>query len=427
MQTTYNNMTRVPLTFGVPFGGRPVTPEWSFAYSHISFPLNMNVHHLPIFRKPVEVAREEIITRAKKKGSRFVFMIDDDVQPPLNALRLMLDAMEQHGAAAITGIYSTKADPTQPLIFREPGGGPFWHWRQGEVFEIAEAGAGCLLIDLEKLKDIPQPWFQWIDDNVDIEKGEFQMGSCSEDLHFCRLLQKHGLKMLAHGGVLCLHWNHETGRYFTLPEDSYPLRDERVARALTIPGWMAYPELVQLADWASQYERIVEVGSYQGRSTRALADNCTGMVVAFDDFKGARDSGQGLDHGAVSGAFKQNLSDYLRTGHVVMVDSDHAEPQAALDALGAPPQMVFIDGSHEYADVKRDIEFWRQHLAPGGLLCGHDSNWPGVMQALEELSSEAVIEFAPGSLWFVKAWVLTAPANQPEDVADNRLEVVEAK
>ena len=47
--------------------------------------------------------------------------------------------------------------------------------------------------------------------------------------------------------------------------------------------------------------------------------------------------------------------------------------------------MVFIDGGHEYEEVKRDILIWKERLRPGGLLCGHDVSWPGVRKALTEL------------------------------------------
>jgi predicted O-methyltransferase YrrM len=47
---------------------------------------------------------------------------------------------------------------------------------------------------------------------------------------------------------------------------------------------------------------------------------------------------------------------------------------------------VFIDASHNYEDVKRDINFWRFKVKPGGIICGHDyGSWPGVKQAVDEI------------------------------------------
>jgi predicted O-methyltransferase YrrM len=59
--------------------------------------------------------------------------------------------------------------------------------------------------------------------------------------------------------------------------------------------------------------------------------------------------------------------------------------------------MVFIDGSHDFCDVARDIQLATPLLAPGGLLCGHDRFRPGVHSAIDELVSDW--KEGPGSLW----------------------------
>lgn len=48
--------------------------------------------------------------------------------------------------------------------------------------------------------------------------------------------------------------------------------------------------------------------------------------------------------------------------------------------------MVFIDGSHKYEFVLRDIRLWKGLVKPGGVLAGHDFHptHPGVLRAVEE-------------------------------------------
>src|SRR5579864_3315474 len=59
-----------------------------------------------------------------------------------------------------------------------------------------------------------------------------------------------------------------------------------ISRALTVNGWMSPPELEWLAEQAQKHRHIVEVGSWLGRSTRAMADNTTGLIFAVDTWKG---------------------------------------------------------------------------------------------------------------------------------------------
>jgi predicted O-methyltransferase YrrM len=50
--------------------------------------------------------------------------------------------------------------------------------------------------------------------------------------------------------------------------------------------------------------------------------------------------------------------------------------------------LVFIDGSHEYEDVRHDIIQWSKKVKQGGIIAGHDyghERWPGVTQAVDEL------------------------------------------
>ena len=53
--------------------------------------------------------------------------------------------------------------------------------------------------------------------------------------------------------------------------------------------------------------------------------------------------------------------------------------------------IVFIDADHRYSGVKADIEAWTPKVRKGGIVCGHDFDYPdcpGVRKAVEESFTE---------------------------------------
>ena len=159
---------------------------------------------------------------------------------------------------------------------------------------------------------------------------------------------------------------------------------------------MSEPELLWLAEQAEKHKVIVEIGSYLGRSTRALADNTPGIVYALDDWYGPRDFPLTPEQRKlVAPRFCEHMSGVLLTKVRPLV-VDHKDAHF----VGVRPDMVFIDGDHEYENVLVDIEFWKLLLQPGGLLCGHDWDvFPGVNRAVQELLPGAQV--APNTnIWF---------------------------
>lgn len=154
-----------------------------------------------------------------------------------------------------------------------------------------------------------------------------------------------------------------------------------IDNAANIAGWMTYKELKWLAKQAEKHSKIVEIGSYLGRSTRALGENTKGVVYAIDDFVGPRDMNLPLYlRENLFETFMYALVDLVNDNKVFPVISDHATVR-----LDFSPDMVFIDGSHKYEDIKRDIQMWLPRIVRGGLICGHDyTNMADVRYAVKE-------------------------------------------
>lgn len=172
-----------------------------------------------------------------------------------------------------------------------------------------------------------------------------------------------------------------------------------ISKALVIKGYMQPAELEWLAAQATTHERIAEIGSYYGRSTRALCDHTSGKVHAYDDFYGPRDMAMDYrNRMLIRENFYKNLADHLESGRLIVHDEDHeaVEPAGMFD-------MVFLDGGHEYFEFKHDLDTWMPSVAPSGLLCGHDYDlaYPGILRALGEVLGPSRVAIAPNTtIWY---------------------------
>lgn len=58
---------------------------------------------------------------------------------------------------------------------------------------------------------------------------------------------------------------------------------------------------------------------------------------------------------------------------------------------------AFIDADHSYEGCLADIKAWSPKIRPGGMLCGHDVNWPTVRKAVVETGPASK---ASDNVWF---------------------------
>lgn len=184
-----------------------------------------------------------------------------------------------------------------------------------------------------------------------------------------------------------------------------------ITKALTIQGWTSELELTWLAEQAQTRQRIVEIGCWKGRSTRALADHTPGGVYAVDTWKGTKEDGhyaelEGKRDGWLFDECFKNLED-ITPFNIGFVPMPSVEGAAFMSTWEKDKgyDMIFIDAAHDYENVKADILAWRPLLTPGGLICGHDydAGRPGVVQAVREMFTQ--IGRGPGSIWIGEAWL----------------------
>lgn len=191
-----------------------------------------------------------------------------------------------------------------------------------------------------------------------------------------------------------------------------------ISKAATISGYMSQHELEWLANRAAKSNVIVEIGSWKGRSTRALADNTSGVIYAVDHWLGQlRDPVAaptreilvrcGGDGSVIRREFDTNLSDHILVRKVVPVQwnsQNGIPPDLAILRQYRAADFLFIDGDHSYAGCKYDIQVWGKLLGRGGILSGHDYNTQprhaGVRKCVDELFGDRVK--LHGSIWYLE-------------------------
>lgn len=182
-------------------------------------------------------------------------------------------------------------------------------------------------------------------------------------------------------------------------------------RALKADGYMNEPELEWLAGQAREHVDILEVGSWHGRSTRALGDNTAGRVTAVDHWLGSeaeRDSNHasarlsGGDHAFME--FCRNNDDLIASGKVVPMRMRGANAYETFRASGRKFDMIFIDAGHQRDEVCADLAGCLPLLKDGGLLCGHDYGaWAGVNEAVDDfMRDKGGLDGAHQTIWFKK-------------------------
>jgi hypothetical protein len=159
---------------------------------------------------------------------------------------------------------------------------------------------------------------------------------------------------------------------------------------------------------------IIEVGTWKGQSAITMAkhiqstgldckitcvDTWLGALEFWKDLRETPERDLMLRHGYPQ-VYYQFLSNVIHSGAQNVILPMPLPSSIAWKAIDRKAQLIYIDGSHEYEDVKADcLNFWNL-LDDGGVMFGDDINWLGVERAVKEVFND--LEIIEGIFWVAR-------------------------
>ena len=190
-----------------------VTESW------LNLQAPMNNRFLRMFVQGMEVgdayeqAVELIMGHPELSKWRFMLTMEDDNMPPVDGLLKLLESichckkLCQEHYAQVAGLYFTKGEAGQPMIYGNPKEMLAFQPQIPIVDKLQECngtGMGFTLfrLDLFRDKKIERPWFKTV-------QGKEGMGT--QDLYAMAKFRKAGYRIASDNRVKVGHYDHESG------------------------------------------------------------------------------------------------------------------------------------------------------------------------------------------------------------------------
>ena len=132
----------------------------------------------------------------------------------------------------------------------------------------------------------------------------------------------------------------------------------------------------------NNYTTMAEVGVRDGRTTFFLLDNCPNLTIYGIDLSISK-----FYTDAVKEKYKDRLIPIQGNSSLVAKQIPNVD-------------LVFIDADHGYIGCSADIREYTPKVKAGGILSGHDIDYPGVNSAVNQYVKS--FDVGPNNVWFTK-------------------------
>jgi len=182
----------------------------------------------------------------------------------------------------------------------------------------------------------------------------------------------------------------------------------------SIQGWFNYETVYdKIIPSLPENFNFAEIGVWKGKGLSYFTVSCinqnkSGNIYAIDHWLGSEehrdknsihyDPCTQVEDGLYK-TFLQNISSIQ--DHIIIMRKNSLEAAASFEDNFF--DAIFIDASHEYEDVAKDLIAWFPKVKTNGIISGHDYDWPGVKRAVDEFLSSKPYELSV----FTTSWYFT--------------------
>jgi GT2 family glycosyltransferase len=198
----------------MPSAGNP-TPQFLASIASLQLPQGCSAFDRhTVTGNFVPAQREMLVRHAFAAAADFLFMIDDDMVVPPDALALLAEALESARGAALVGALYYSRDGLRPMVADGWSSSDMTHssippFDDRTPTTVDAVGFGCVLVRMSALRMLSAPFFGA---QIYIETRAARARLCNEDYLLCERLRENGFGIILHPAVRCGHVDREHNR-----------------------------------------------------------------------------------------------------------------------------------------------------------------------------------------------------------------------
>lgn len=134
--------------------GQIIPCNWSVGQLPVAVPAKTFVEACGVVNCLVADAQNVICQEVVDKDYEWLFLHEDDVVIPSNTYLWLNDFMRNNNYPMVSGLYYTKSQPSEPVLYRGRGNGYYGSWKKGQKVFVDGVPTGCLLVSGELIKKV---------------------------------------------------------------------------------------------------------------------------------------------------------------------------------------------------------------------------------------------------------------------------------